>query len=304
LGSSGDVGSERVTAGQRRAGRLLLGLAWLVTLGGVIGFATFGVNPSLLTRYPGAADVYVAAFTVVPAAQVLSAFVVLAILLWMRAGTSWLVAFGSVYLLSLSSELAGTTWGLPFGEYGYRSTLGPMWLERVPAVIPLSWFYMVVPSYAIARRLGVRGAAGVVVLSAALLTAWDLALDPAMSRATSYWWWGESGPYYGMPWLNLLGWFLTGLALSAVLRGLRADRWVERVPLGWMVSFYGANLFLAMGMSAAAGLWGAVLVTAVAVALLCGVPLALALRRAREHVLGAGERSRVAAAGVTPGRAL
>ncbi|HKE57873.1 MAG TPA: carotenoid biosynthesis protein [Pyrinomonadaceae bacterium] len=43
-----------------------------------------------------------------------------------------------------------------------------------------------------------------------LLVAWDLLLDPAMNRVTSYWIWGEQGSYYGMPWTNLLGWAITG----------------------------------------------------------------------------------------------
>ena len=55
-----------------------------------------------------------------------------------------------------------------------------------------------------------------------LLLAWDLALDPAMSYATRYWIWGDEGPYYGMPWLNLFGWYVTGVVLMAVLSLLPA----------------------------------------------------------------------------------
>ena len=50
-----------------------------------------------------------------------------------------------------------------------------------------------------------------------LLVGWDLLLDPAMSKVTSYWIWGESGSYYGMPWMNLLGWCVTGLLLFVIL---------------------------------------------------------------------------------------
>lgn len=264
--------------GGRAWERVPLWAVWLVTAVSVAGFATFGVHPSLVARLGGAraAEVYAAAFSVLPRAQVLAAFAAFAALLTLRVGRAWVPAAAALYLASLCSELAGTTWGVPFGEYGYRSALGWMWLGRVPAVIPLSWFYMAVPSYALVRRLlrrggGAPGPAAEVLLGAALLTAWDLALDPAMSAATSYWWWGERGVYYGMPLLNLLGWFVTGVVLTGLLAAFRTERWLERVPTGALVSFWGANLALALGMCAAAGLWGAWLATALGLALVYGL---------------------------------
>jgi uncharacterized membrane protein len=56
-----------------------------------------------------------------------------------------------------------------------------------------------------------------VLFATTLLVAWDLLLDPAMSRVTSYWIWGETGAYYGMPWMNLLGWGVTGLVLLWII---------------------------------------------------------------------------------------
>jgi putative membrane protein len=105
-----------------------------------------------------------------------------------------------------------------------------------------------------------------------ILLVWDLALDPAMSAATSYWRWAETGPYYGMPWSNLLGWYVTGVLLLVVLAGLGADRWLSRVPPTFLAAFYGWNLVLPLGMSAAAGLWGAVLVTLAALSLVLLLP--------------------------------
>ena len=251
------------------AARGALAALWLVTLASVAGFALFGVNPSMLERFPDALPVYAAMYRWMPIGQVALAFGVMVVLLRASSGWSWLGAFGLVYVASLASELVGTTWGIPFGEYGYRSGLGPMWLDRVPVVIPLSWFYMAVASYALVRvaQRGVEGrAASRIVLGAALLTAWDLSLDPAMSAATSFWWWGEAGPYYGMPLLNIVGWFATSLVLMGALRFADADRWLGRVPASWMGGFYAANLFLAMGMAAAGGMWWALLVTGVAIA--------------------------------------
>lgn len=166
-----------------------------------------------------------------------------------------------MYLLSLCSELLGTGIGIPFGEYRYTGALGSKWFDHVPVVIPLSWFFMAVPSYAIARAAYPHHTAYRVLMASMVLLSWDLSLDPAMSRATAYWLWAEPGAYYGMPWLNLFGWYTTGLALMGALALLRADRWIIRLPLRWLAGFYGVNLLLPVGMSVAAGLWGAVAAT-------------------------------------------
>jgi uncharacterized membrane protein len=229
------------------------------------GYATFGRHPELLARLGEGAAFYGQAFVLFARGQVLLAGAVLGLVLVRHAGWRWLPALAAVYALSLASELAGTTWGVPFGEYGYTSLLGWAWLERVPALIPLSWFCMAVPSYALARlRYPGRGqAGGRVLLGSLILLAWDLSLDPAMSYATRYWWWGESGPYYGMPLLNLAGWYVTGVVLMLALQALRAERWLSTVPVSVLAGYYGANLLLPVGMSAAAGLWGAVALSAV-----------------------------------------
>jgi len=107
-----------------------------------------------------------------------------------------------------------------------------------------------------------------VLVGSLVLLSWDLALDPAMSLVTKYWVWGTTGPYYGMPLLNLAGWYVTGVVLMTALAFLRADAWLAALPVGWLVAFYGANLLLPLGMSVAAGLWGAVAATTLAL-LLC-----------------------------------
>jgi putative membrane protein len=226
-----------------------------------MGFAVFGRHPQLLARFPGAGPVYLVAFAFFARAQVVIAFLALAVALARGAGIRWLPALGAVYALSLGSELLGTTVGLPFGPYRYTDGLGPKWLGHVPLLIPLSWFTMAVPSLALAlparRRL---------VLGALVLLAWDLALDPAMSGVTTYWVWGGHGPYYGMPWLNLFGWFVTGLALMAVLLRLGAAEWLAGLDRRWAAGFYAVNLAMPLGMCAAAGCWGAVGTTLAALA--------------------------------------
>ena len=155
-------------------------------------------------------------------------------------------------VLSLSSELIGTGTGWAFGNYEYTAFLGYKILDRVPFSIPLSWFSMGLVSYLLGQSP--RGQAGraanilVLALGVWLLTAWDLVLDPAMadpSLRVQFWTWHETGPYFGMPIQNLVGWSVTGLlymGLSRLLWGSDID--VGRIavrrgfhsPCTWRIS--------------------------------------------------------------------
>jgi len=133
--------------------RVLLWILVGFTVAAVGGFWIFGVHPERIAANAMAARVYGAAFVVFARGQVLLAAAALITVLVRRTRGAWIPAFLAIYLLSLSSELAGTTVGLPFGPYHYTDGLGPKWFDHVPLLIPLSWFLMAVPSFAIARRL-------------------------------------------------------------------------------------------------------------------------------------------------------
>jgi putative membrane protein len=249
------------------ADTVALALVYVVSIASLAGFATFGLHPALLARSNVSPEVYGRILVFAPRAQILIALGALVVFLVRRIGSRWVPAFLVVYVVSLGAELAGTTAGIPFGPYHYTDVLGAKWLGHVPALIPASWFMMALPSYAIASRRLAHGGAGLrIALGSFILLSWDLALDPAMSLVTKHWVWGTTGPYYGMPLLNLFGWFVTGVALMVVFAALRTDRWVDRLPTGWLLGFYGANLLLPVGMSVAAGLWGVVVATGVALA--------------------------------------
>ena len=127
--------------------------------------------------------------------------------------------------LSLGSELLGTSTGFPFGNYHYLSGLGYKIAGLVPFTIPLSWFYLGMVCYVIARA-GLSGGKGelnwvrqlgAIALGALLLTAWDFVLDPAMSQTSMpFWEFEELGAFFGMPYRNLAGWMGTGALFMSV----------------------------------------------------------------------------------------
>src|SRR5215207_8180111 len=192
--------------------------------------------------------------------------------------------------LSLSSELIGTGTGWPFGNYEYTSFLGYKVLDRVPFTIPLSWFYMGLASYLLGSLVATRfdarhRTAWSLALGVWFLTVWDLVLDPAMahhSLRVRFWVWDESGPYFGMPVKNFIGWSITGLLFMAVSRALwRSDPDPRSLSMRVPLAVYAVNLAFAMVLSAGVGLWVPVLLSAI----LGLLPAAIAVRdRSRQPI--------------------
>lgn len=229
---------------------LLLTLqASLVALS-LAGYGIFTNFPALLAQYDPGARFYTWAFHGFAVANVLLGGLAVSAEAWRENRARIVAPFALVYAISLASELGGTTFGIPFGAYTYTELLGPKWFDKVPYVIPLSWFMMAWPAWILARRR-TRGTAAV-LLGSALLVAWDLVLDPAMSGATSYWVWDEPGGYYGMPWRNLVGWVVTGVVLLWVLGKLTPE---PRGDARFAAAAYAVNLALPIGLSVLNGFW-------------------------------------------------
>lgn len=232
------------------------------------GYWFFALHPENLARFPSSANFYAVSYRFFAQTQVWLSGLTLAVFLLREVRLRWLVPFAAVYVLSLSSELAGTTTGFPFGDYAYTSLLGQKWFAHVPIVIPLSWFTMVLPSYVLTGRLVGWSIPAPVrwLLTGLLLTIWDLALDPAMSFLVPYWTWGIEGAYYGMPFVNLLGWLFTGTVLAAALDWTGVQAWQKDLDGRWLAWYYVVLFALPIGMLIAAGAWLAVVLSVVAFA--------------------------------------
>lgn len=196
------------------------------------------------------------------------------------------IFFGAAVSISLGSELLGTSFGEPFGNYAYTSFLGYKILDHVPFSIPLSWFYVGFATYMIghvlAARLGVKPLwIYAVAIGGWLLTVWDLVLDPAMAHESlpvRFWVWYETGPYFGMPTQNFIGWTLTALVFMTVARLLwNSDPPTDgaRLAIWFPLAIYAANIVFASALSASVDLWVPILL-----AMVFGlIPAALVLTR-------------------------
>jgi carotene biosynthesis associated membrane protein len=201
--------------------------------------------------------------------------------IWRLGSRRTLLFFCAATIISATAELTGTKTGWPFGGYEYTSFLGPKLLGRVPAAIPLSWFYMGFASLILADAIVAGRVLWSLVLGTWLLVSWDLVLDPSMAAPNlqyiHFWIWHETGPYFGMPLRNLGGWFGTGLLFIAVGRGAWRERVAPRVPVAVPYAIYAINIIWSMILSIAAGMWP----TAIAAILVSLVPAALAFAGAR-----------------------
>ncbi|MEQ9371686.1 MAG: carotenoid biosynthesis protein [Coleofasciculus chthonoplastes F3-SA18-01] len=181
----------------------------------------------------------------------------------------WLTFMIPAIVISLTSELLGTSTGFPFGHYGYLSGLGYKIAGLVPFTIPLSWFYLGLVSYLLARAgLESRVATnqsiswwrhlGAIAIGAVLLTSWDFVLDPAMSQASvPFWLWEQPGAFFGMPYQNFAGWLGTGAVFMAVaaLFWQKTPMALSRSQLGLPLAVYLSNFVFAAVMSIGAQIW-------------------------------------------------
>ncbi len=142
-------------------------------------------------------------------------------------------------LISLGFEAVGVATGAIYGPYHYTDQLGPQ-LFGVPLVVPAAWFMLLYPSYVLANYLadgrivsaprpGPIRLVGLSALSALLMTAWDLAVDPQMVMY-GHWTWHVVGAYFGIPVQNFVGWLATTLTIYLLYRTVEA-RWR---PRPWM----------------------------------------------------------------------
>ena len=255
-------GADGLPQTEKRLLWLLVGFAAMAT----VGYGTFGRHPQWLAPFPWAMGFYGISQAFFGQLQIILSLGVLAWTLTTRVGGRWLPALAAGTLVGLGAELLGTGTGFPFGGYEYTSLLGISVLDQVPVLIPPSWFMMAAPIFIWVSPIEPMWQR--VTLAAALMVAWDLALDPAMSYLTRYWVWFEPGAYYGMPAVNLVGWFVTAGGVMLALELVGARRWAEQIPRRWAVAFFGANLLMPLGMLAVAGAWLAVGVCLLAVGLL------------------------------------
>lgn len=273
----------------------LAGLLWVVPHPGILEYLPAG--PTLFRWSMAGGGV----------GYILLGTLAMALYAYRTLGLGSLITFAIASVgISVTSELLGTSTGFPFGHYSYLNGLGYKVAGLVPFTIPLSWFYLGLAAFLLARSgLAAGGGAGrynwarslaAVVLGSVLLTSWDFVLDPAMSQtALPFWYWHEPGAFFGMPYQNFVGWLGTGVVFMGVALGLwktfKFSPELDQGQLTLPLVVYLANFGFALVMSLAAGFY-----VPIALGILTGaLPAVLCWRAAaQEDLSGASvERTQV-----------
>jgi uncharacterized membrane protein len=154
------------------------------------------------------------------------------------------IFFATSAIVSYVMEEIGVRTGLIYGAYHYSDLLGAK-LGHVPLLIPLAWFMMIYPSWAVAKGLlsgtntrSLLGLTALAAVAAIVMTAWDVVMDPGMAAAGN-WVWEHGGAYFGVPRRNYFGWLLTtflvywivGLLWRGMHDRLAVTRLFESLPV-------------------------------------------------------------------------
>lgn len=250
----------------------------------IFGYATFTLHPELFARYPWSPPIYAISYPLFARLQILLCFWLCVKAAHKILSWRWLAYFSSAFLISFLMEFAGTSYGIPFGKYSYTSLLGWQLSDKVPVLIPISWFCMALCCYLLAAQIvgrkprrafegrydQLKVSFGRIGIACLLLIAWDFTLEPAMSQLTPYWVWEESGVFFlGVAVRNLLGWLLTGFLIFVSFEMLGLADFANRFERSWPIKFYLLNLSLPVGLSIAGSAWSPVLLTMITLVGIC-----------------------------------
>lgn len=178
-----------------------------------------GLYWSLLAIYVA---VSIPLFLMVPNKQII-ALMVTALIVAFTHGTqryglkSMIVFFLMVNVVGFFFENLSVSTGFPFGNYHYTNLLNMPMIWQVPLDVALLYFAMGYISWTIANTLLDRADErlsdkfnlyALPIVSAFLMTSWDVVFDPTWSTHFQTWIWEDGGGFYGVPLSNYLGWYL------------------------------------------------------------------------------------------------
>lgn len=155
-----------------------------------------------------------------------------------RLGWPTMLAFFAIaFVVSWCMESLSIATGFPFGHYHYTENLGPK-LGTVPLLIMPAYFAMCYVSWNLAHivldkfdhRADAVQRFAVPVIAAFIMVMWDLSMDPARSTLSQAWIWHDGGSYFGVPFVNFMGWYLTVYLIFQIFALVLARQQPQRDP--------------------------------------------------------------------------
>lgn len=180
-----------------------------------------------------------------------------------------LVFFVIAFVVSWSYESLSISTGFPFGNYHYTDRIGPK-LGTVPLLIMPAYYAICYVSWHLAyialdkfdQQVDRLQTWAVPVLASFIMVMWDMSMDPARSTLGQAWIWHDGGSYFGVPFINFMGWFLCvytifqlyALYLRRAARGATLVAPAAQPKAHWhqMTALYGALILEFLSFAALA----------------------------------------------------
>ncbi len=155
--------------------------------------------------------------------------------LWHAIGRASVLPSLTILIGSCVVEYLGATTDVIFGPYDYTGVLGVRVAGIVPLAILFAWIMATYGSWMIVDGLPLHlSRVQRAVLTGAVITVFDIQIEPVAVIIHEYWVWYADGWYYGVPFQNFVAWFVVGFIFSLLvdtpLRTARA-RGASRLPL-------------------------------------------------------------------------
>ena len=151
---------------------------------------------------------------------------------WLNIITFVIISFS----IGIFMEIIGTKTGLIFGgkyEFNLKLSPGPS-ISGTPMIIPLSWsglIYMILNycELAFGGSFYFLPNQNIILLflPSILMVLLDLVLDP-IAVDEKRWSWKRPGAYYGVPFLNFVGWLFTTFLILFVFRLFQSDFKIDK----------------------------------------------------------------------------
>lgn len=137
--------------------------------------------------------------------------------------------------ITFAIEYLGINTGIPFGEYYYYPTLGPLVLG-VPFTIALAWVGVILNSLLLSNQRSKTIRALETGFWVILL---DLILDP-VAYVRNFWHWEAEGGFFGVPFVNFLSWGIIAACFSFLFP-------LQKIPASnriWAIRIYQLMILL------------------------------------------------------------
>jgi uncharacterized membrane protein len=159
----------------------------------------------------------------------------------------------------------GVLSGVPFGPIVFSDAFAERLFAVVPWPIPLLWVALIINGRGVARlimrpwrKTNFYGY-WVIVLACLLVVLFDLGLEPFAVHVQGWWIWLASKSalsWHTAPWVNSLGWFITGMVILALSIPWLINKQPIKQPMDYhpLVVWLLLNLWVATG-NALHGYW-------------------------------------------------